>query len=172
MSHNTNLPYSPLVRRLSSSTDITRPANTTAYTAGDGVGTATACVQTLNNAAKINSGGGRITAVRLFKSGTTVTNATFTVLFFNAAPTDVADNAAFNLLYAEQSRFIASVALSTMTVQGSGGGFAFTLPSPMIYYQTAQGSKALYAVIIATAAYTPASAETFALSVTVETTTT
>ena len=170
MAYNTYLPYSPNIKRINA-TEITRPANTTAYTAGDGVGTGTSVVSTLSNAARQNSGGGRILAVRLFKSGTTVTSATFTVLFFNTAPTDVADNAAFNLLYAESSRFVGSVALSTMTVQGSGGGFAFSAPNPSIWYTTASGSKALYAVIIATAGYTPASAETFTLSVTVEQTT-
>ena len=170
MAYNTYLPYSPLIKRVAAS-EITRPADTTAYAAGDGVGTASTVVQTLNGAARQNSGGGRILTVRLFKSGTTVTNATFSVLFFNTAPTTVADNAAFNLLYAQQDRYIGTVALSTMTVQGSGGGFAATVANPPVWYSTASGSKALYAVIIATAAYTPASAETFQLSVTLEQTT-
>jgi len=166
----TQLPYSPLIKRIAAPL-ITRPADTTAYAAGDGVGTASTVVQTLTGAARQNSGGGRILTARLFKSGTTVTNATFSVLLFSTAPTTVADNAAFNLLYAEQAYYIGTIAFSTMTVQGSGGGFAATVANPAVWYQTASGSKALYAVIIATAAYTPASAETFQLSFTVEQTT-
>lgn len=166
----TTLPYSPVIKRIAAS-EITRPANTTAYTAGDAVGTATSSVLTLSNAARQNSGGGRVLAVRLFKSGTTVTNATFTIHFWNAAPTDVADNAPLDILYAQQSRYVGNVALSTMVVGGSGGGYAFATVNPPMWYSTASGSKALYAVIVATAGYTPASAETFTLSVTVEQTT-
>ena len=166
----TRLPYAPEIRRIAAS-EVTRPANTTAYAAGDAVGTATSSVLTLSNAARQNSGGGRVLAVRLFKSGTTVTNATFTIHFFNTAPTDVADNAALDILYAQQSRYIGNLALSTMVVGGSGGGYAYLNANPPLWYSTASGSKALYAVIVATAAYTPASAETFTLSVTVEQTT-
>ena len=167
MAYNTNLPYAPVIKKITA-TEITRPANTTAYTAGDAVGGASSSVLTLSNAARTNSGGGRILGVRLFKSGTTVTSATFTVLFFNSSPTDVADNAAFNLTYAEKAYFVGSVALSTMTVQGSGGGFAFSYPNPPLWFQTATSSKALYAVVTAAAGYTPASAETFSLNVVVE----
>jgi len=171
MAHNTNLPYSPRVLRIGTAAALTRPADTTAYAAGDAVGTASTSNLTLSNATRNNAGGGRILAVRLFKSGTTVTNATFTVLFFNTAPTAVADNAAFNLLYAEQAYYIGEVALSTMTARGTGGGYAFSSISAPIWFQAASGSKSLIAVITAAAAYTPASAETFQLSVTVEQTT-
>jgi hypothetical protein len=163
----TTRPYEPLIKRINASV-LTRPANTTAYAAGDVVGTASTGVLTLNGAAKSNSGGGRILGVRLNKSGTTVTNATFTVHFYNTAPTAVADNAAWDSLYAEAEYYIGSTALTLMTAGGAGGGFTSLVVNPPLWYQTASGSKALYAVITAAAAYTPASAETFKLSVTVE----
>ena len=76
-----------------------------------------------------------------------------------------------HVLYAEQDRYIGEVALTIMTARGSGGGYTFSALSAPIWFQAASGSKSLTAVITAAAAYTPASAQTFQLSVTVEQTT-
>ena len=136
--------------------------------AGDVVGTATTGVLDLLNAARQNSGGGKILAARLNKSGTTVTNATFTVHFYKNAPAAVADNAAWNSVYAEADDYIGSIAFAVMTAGGTGGGFIQAQPTSPIPFQCASRKKQLYAVITAAAAYTPASAETFTLSVDVE----
>src|SRR6185312_7113880 len=101
MAHNTNLPYSPRVQRIGTAAALTRPADTTAYAAGDAVGTASTSNLTLSNA--------------------------------------TADNAAFNLLYAEQAYYIGEVALSTMTARGTGGGYAFSSISAPILFQAASG---------------------------------
>ena len=94
--------YDPLTGQLNTvkkkrvSASFTRPANTTAYAAGDVVGPVTTpAVQTLAGAGRVNGGTGKIVAATLETNNATVTNGTFRVHIFNASFTPEADNAAF-----------------------------------------------------------------------------
>jgi len=72
---------------------ITRPADTTAYAAGDLLSTSTtasACRASTITLGRSSSGAaatGMLRRLRLRKSGTSITNASFRVHFFNANPT-------------------------------------------------------------------------------------
>lgn len=165
MARNTNLPYHPEVKRLTEQA-FARPADTTAYAAGDAVGITAGSVLTFQNATLINSGSGKIKSVLVAKSAASITNASFRLYLYNTAPTAIADNSAWTVLYADREKLIGYVDV-TMVGPASGAG-AVGFANVDIPFQAAAGSKAIYGVLVATAAYTPASAETFAVSLTVE----
>ncbi len=150
------------------SIEFTRPSDTNAYAAGDVVGPATTpAAQLIAGAGRYNKGGGLIRAVRLFKDGATPTNGTFRVWFYTAAPTAVADNAAWAPLYTEKEYFIGYVDLDVMVGTTGGCLSQRTLTHTPIPFKCTT-SKNLYAVVTALAAYTPANGEKFTISVTVE----
>ena len=79
---------------------------TTAYTAGDQVGT----IFTFANAARITSGGGIITGVRLIDAGDVL--GAVDVVFFDSTATLAADNAAFSLSDADALKVVGLVQLA------------------------------------------------------------
>lgn len=79
---------------------------TTAYTAGDQVGT----IFTFANAARITSGGGLITGVRLIDAGDVL--GAVDVVFFDSTVTLAADNAAFSLSDADALKVVGLVQLA------------------------------------------------------------
>ena len=87
------------------SVSFTRPADTTAYTAGDAMGnsTSSALIMDFANSARVSGGTGIITKARLVKSSNTTTNAAFRLWLFASSPTGANDNAAFALTYASAS---------------------------------------------------------------------
>jgi hypothetical protein len=104
--------------------------------------------------------------VRLSKSTTSTTNASFRVHFFKSSPTVAnGDNGAFsaNLIAAIHIGFV-DVDMTSIGVVGSDGakGEAAPARSVILFDCTAQ---ALYALIEARGAYTPGNAETFTLAV-------
>lgn len=150
------------------SIEFTRPSDTTPYSIGDVVGPVTTpAAQLIAGAGTYNKGGGLIRAVRVFKDGATPTNGTFRVWFYSQAPTAVADNSPWAPLYTQKEYFIGWVDLDTVvgTTGGCVGQRTLT-HTPLPFKCTT--SKNLYAVVTALAAYTPASAEKFTISVTVE----
>lgn len=161
--------FDPTIARLTSA-EFTRPSNTTQYAAGDVVGPVTTpAVQTLLKASWVSGGGGEVVAIRLSKSDATVTLATFRVWFYKTAPTAIADNSAWTNLYADREKLIG---YRDLDIAVSGGGAAIAQSAatmaPLPFVTAAGSSGSLYAVISCVGAYTPASAETFALSVTVK----
>lgn len=156
-------PYSDITGALATArrarTEFTRPANTTAYAAGDVVnGNAV----TIPIALPISGGGGEITHVSLATNLDTVTFGTFRVHFFTASFTIAADNALFTQLHANRATYLGFVDLPILINDGAGAGAAQTKDDDV---RIPFSADALYAVIVATAAYVPASAQVFSLSV-------
>jgi hypothetical protein len=167
-----------VVKRTRINATFTRPSDTTAYTAGDVVGPVTTpALQTLSGAARANGGSGVITQVQLVTNLATVTNGTFRVYFFNTSFTPQADNAAATGVYTNSAGLQGYVDLPVLTNDAAGSGAAITrvdakvaggddgVPLP---FECAAGNSALYALIVATGAYVPASAQTFRLQIAVE----
>lgn len=167
----------PTTRRKRLAATFTRPANTTAYAAGDVVGpVTTAAVQSLAGAARGNGGTGRIVAATLETNNATVTNGTFRVHIFNASFTPESDNAAFagqhtnraayqgyfdfNILVADSASAEGAIAQLRNATDIDNG-----LP---LEFACANGDTGLYAVVVALGAYTPASGQVFYLTVVVE----
>lgn len=168
-----------LVKKKRISASFVRPSNTTAYAAGDAVGPVTTpALQTLAGAARFNGGSGRIVQVQLVTNLAVVTNGTFNVYFFNTIWTPQADNAAETGIYTLGGDYLqgrvtlpilvaesASAVAAVTNVDEKFGGGDDGIP---LAFQCASGNTSLYALIIATAAYVPASAQPFKLSVIVE----
>jgi hypothetical protein len=166
-------------------TTLTRPADTTAYTAGDAVSNSTSAPTAISLAdvVDINGGSGAIVEVMLECNLATVTNGTFRVYFFNTTFTPNNDNAAFDKLHANGAYLQGYVDLPILVADSSSAAAAATritvgqggsvgvgggddgLP---LRFTCASGDNDLYVVIVATGAYTPSSGEVFRLSVVVE----
>ena len=142
-----------------------RPSNTTAYTAGDVVGSTTgSAIHTLSTAGP-SGGYVLIQSVSMATHDTSVPSgmASFRIHFYNTSPTAIADNAPFDLLTADHNKYLGYVDLSTPQDFGSS-----------IYTQTdysgrlvklATGSTNLFIEIETKGAYTPVSAVTFDLAI-------
>lgn len=156
---------------------FTRPSNTTAYAAGDVVGPVTTdAVETLSGVGRTNGGTGRIVAAILETNLATVTNGTFRVHLFNTSFTPEADNAAFASLHANRAYYQGYFDFNILVADSASAAAAVAqlrnatdidngIP---LDFECASGDSALYAVIVALAAYTPASAQVFRLSLVVE----
>jgi hypothetical protein len=150
---------------LIAASEFTRPADTTAYTAGDVVGTSPAAVITLSNCARVAGGSGIITSVRLAADSATTANGIFRVYFFSTAPTAIADNSPFTLLWANRAIRVGAVDL-TLRTEGSGSDSAEAFNSSVVVpFTCASSSKDLTAVLVAEAAYAPKNAGLFRLEV-------
>jgi hypothetical protein len=138
----------------------------------------TPALQTLSGCARANGGSGKILAVTLQTGLATVTLGTFDIYFFNTIWTPQADNAAETGIYALGGAYLqgfvtlpilvtesASAAAAVSRIDEKFGGGDDGIPMNFV---CADGDTALYALIIATAAYVPASAQTFRLSIVVE----
>lgn len=155
-----------------STVSITRPSNTTTYTAGDVIGVADSgtpanagsAIHTLTNAGP--SGGFILlqSAALLFSDAAVIANmAGFRVHLFSSSPGAVLDNAAFDLVSGDRAAYM---------------GF-FELPTPIdlgssIYTQTdsigrmvklAAASTSLFAEIETRGGYQPASGSTIELRI-------
>lgn len=142
---------------------ITRPSNTTAYTAGDVVGdTSGSAILTFTNAGP--SGGFAIVqSVSLVFSDSSVPSGmgAFRLHLYSATPTAIADNAPFDLVSGERANYMGYIDLSTPSDFGSSLYAQVDYPGRLIKLATA--STTLYAELETRGAYTPVSASTIAV---------
>lgn len=135
---------------------FTRPSNTTAYTAGDVVSTTAGAVMTFASDAE-----GLVRAAVLIDSAAESTKPEFDLFLFTVAPNAVADNSAFAPTDGEMLNCIGVVSfLAADFKAASGNGMTQGVMSDMSYL--AAGGN-LYGVLVARNAYTPVSAEVFAV---------
>lgn len=148
---------------------FTRPADTTAYASGDLIAnsvTAGSVVAMTVSAARIRNVRGEVKRVRLHKSGATPTNAAIRVHFFEQLPTFTnGDNAAF--LPATMDKGYLGYCDVAAMIPGTAGCVGHAIPAvgTGMIFEPAVGTRDIYAVLEARAAYTPASAEVFTLHV-------
>ena len=148
-----------------STATITRPANTTAYTAGDVVGdTGGSAIITLASAGP-SGGFALVQSISLVFSDSVVPAGmgAFRVHLYSVSPTAIADNAAFDLVSGERDTYMGFIDLPTPQDFGS-----------TVYTQTdyigrlvklAAASSSLFAEIETRGAYTPVSASTVSLRI-------
>ena len=147
---------------------VTRPANTTAYAAGQAI-----CASTTVDCSPLainKSTHGLIQSVQLIKSTTASANATFTVMIYQIAPTmtGIKDASAYSPSLADITggKFVASASCASPSLTNSNNLlYQCTLANPTgtAAYVT-DNSSTLYAMIQANAAYAPGSGETFYVS--------
>lgn len=146
------------------SANFTRPADTTAYASGDLVannvtaGSVVPLTFTLGNTFPI--GTFRLTRARLYKSGTTPTNANFRLHLYEATPTPAnGDNGAWSTDKA--ASWLGNIDVTSMLAFTDGcAGTGSAAAGSELLIRTSSG-KTIYGLLEAKAAYTPASGEVF-----------
>jgi hypothetical protein len=145
---------------------FTRPADTTAYAAGDLVANSTTAgsvtVITFTNAARIAAGSGAVRRARLRKSGTGIVNASFRLHLYTASPTLAnGDNGVFST--SQAATYLGALDI-TVDQAFTDGAFGVGLPriGSEINFKLASGQN-LIGLLEARNTYTPVSAETFTL---------
>lgn len=150
---------------------FTRPADTTAYAAGDLCANSTTAGSvtplTFSNAVRASADGVRIERARIRKSSTGLTNATFRLHLFESSPTlSVGDNAAFNssgvLGVNNALAYLGSIAV-TMQNSGSDGAIGHGVPLVGNGIVAQPSATTIYGLLEVTGAYTPTSGETIAV---------
>lgn len=147
------------------SQSFARPADTTAYAAGDLVANNTTAANVTPPAlvvGRVAAGSGILRRLRLFKSSTSLVNAQFRLhLFRDAAPTvSNGDNGV--LLSSGVGNYLgrADITMDQAFTDGAWGSTDLLFTDMQFKLTTGQS---IYALIEARAAYTPASGETFTI---------
>lgn len=147
------------------STSFTRPADTTAYAAGDTVAnstTAGSVTPMTLTAARTPAGSFVVHRLKLHKSGTSITNAAFRAHMFKAAPTSASgDNAAISMTGVANYLGYVDIVVDQAFTDGAAGFSSLAMSDIIVALSSGQS---LYALLEARAAYTPISAEVFTLT--------
>lgn len=139
------------------SVSFTRPSDTTAYTAGDAVGaTGGSAILTFASMGKTTGGNVMIAGVDLEIDVASVPSGmtTFKLHLYNASPTAIADNAAWDLVAGDRAKYLGYVAIATPEDMGS----TLWSQNAQVDKQVLLASGSLYAVLQTVGAYTPTSA--------------
>jgi hypothetical protein len=149
---------------------LTRPANTTAYAAGDAVSnSASAPVPlTFANAVRESGGVGVVVSATIATNSNESTKPDLELWLFDTIPTAINDNAAFVVSDADILNVVGVFAFATSSwrqaTAGTGGtsfaqgAWLASTPPPM--FRLAAGT-ALYGLLVVRNAYTPISGEVF-----------
>lgn len=149
------------------SSNFTRPANTTQYTAADIVAnnTVAGSVTPMSwTVGRFSPGRAWIMAARLKKSATSLTNASFRLHLFTSSPTVTnGDNGVFTLNEQDHIGTIDLTSLFSFSNAALAYGAANYGPIPV----DLSSGQTIYGLLEARAAYTPASSEVFTCDLTV-----
>ncbi len=145
------------------SASFSRPANTSAYAAGDLVAnnvTAGSVVPMQFAVARAAGGTGMIRRARIRKSSVAVVNASFRLHLYRAAPTPSnGDNGVWLTNQAANYMGAIDVTVDRAFSDGAGGN-GVPISGSEVNFDLSNGNV-IYGLLEARAAYTPASAETF-----------
>lgn len=147
--------------------EVTRPADTTAYAVNDVIGTAGTAVITLANIFRVNGASAYVVKAKLF-TDQSANVAQFRMHLFRTAPAAIVDNAPFQLLYADESRYLGFIDIPGNATEGSGSTTSQGLWTGQLGCIADAASTTLFAVLATKTAFTPASAQRFSLRVTVD----
>ena len=143
------------------STDVTRPADTNVYAVNDALSDSTSTPTsggfTFTSAARASGGSGIITDAIITTAADAATLLQGEIWIFNAATTNVNDNAAFVVSDAEIKTCVGKI---PFTLEDAGNNGFFHAQNLSIGY-TCSGSANLRFLIRVKNAYTPVSAEVF-----------
>jgi len=135
--------------------EITRPANTTPYTAGDVVADTTAAFKPILNVAKATGSGVKIIRCRIQTDDTGVAGKRFNLHLYKEAPTFIADNAPFAISYANATKRKGAIPIVMGT--GSLGTVGMNDYNPIVINPTARD---IYYILEAVDAFTPSANST------------
>ena len=143
----------------SSSVVIERPADTTAYTAGDVVGTSPATNLEFTNISPEAAQHFYITdaKIEIEKSSVPAGMSSFTLHLYNAAPTAIADNSAWTLLLVDGGKYLGSIQFSTPVDLGTT--LIYWKNNINIKRKLATSSTSIYGNLVTDTGWTPASGD-------------
>lgn len=148
-----------------SAVTFTRPANVTAYTAGDVIGVADVSVaanagSAIHEFTSIGPSGGTvlITAadLRIDVAAVPAGMTTFRLHLYDASPTAILDNAAWDLPAGDRTAYLGYIDLAQMADVGS----TLYVQNDQVnkQFKLASGSTSLYGQLVTNGGYTPSSA--------------
>lgn len=149
------------------SATFTRPADTTAYSIGDLVANTTTAGSVTPLSFQLGNmfaqGAFRLTRVRISKSGTTATNANFRLHLYQSSPVCAnGDNGAWST--SKAADWLGNVDVTSMLAFTDGCcGTGSAAAGSELFVRLSAGSI-VYGLLEAKAAYTPANAETFTVT--------
>lgn len=150
---------------------FSRPANGTNYSDGDVVGTSPATVLQFSNAARINAGSGYITKARIVTSQAT-NQAAYRLHIYSVAPTAIADNAVNTILFNDAYKRVGYIDFQLPIMGGSGAvgstGCEALAANIRIAFKCDAGTRHLYGVLETLTSFTPASAQSFYVELSIE----
>lgn len=151
------------------SATITRPADTTAYAAKDVISTGAGAVLTFANMGRVVSGSGIILRARLLTNQKTNV-ASYRLHLFHTAPSAIADNSPYLLLYANAANRIGMIDFPACVTEDATNSTAAasmrpssdgSYPPPNLWYKCAAADTSLYGILETLSAFTPASAQQY-----------
>lgn len=141
---------------------LTRPGDTTAYTANDSVANSTGSptALTFNNCARVTGGCGLIRDATLILNGMTTTVAEFHLWVFDTSPTVTADNSAFAPSDADAANVQCVLMFNAGNMSDGTNNRIYKLVNAPQMFKTS-GALALYGALMTRTGYTPTSGETY-----------
>jgi hypothetical protein len=144
---------------------FTRPADTTAYAAGDVVCNSTSApvVVTFANMAREAAKGGYITALQLLLGSVPTTYPDLELHLFDTSPTIQNDNAAWAPTDSDMEKSIGLIRLpSGLATPGGSNNLVYDIDALAKPFNCAAGATSLYGILVTRTAYTPGNAEKYA----------
>jgi hypothetical protein len=148
--------------------NFTRPADTTAYTAGDVVSNATSgsALLSIAGCARVNQGSGYIVGARLITDKKSITPRIRVHVYNASNPTFAHDNSAVDIRYADISKRIGTFDLPAMSTGADSTNSTSSQAQDMnmrLPFVCASATTTLYFLFEALDAFAPASGEAFTL---------
>lgn len=158
-----------LIQAQAPTASFTRPANVTAYAAGNLVANSTTAASVVAMKFPVDAcqGRGKVRRAEITKSNTSLTNAQFQLHLYSIAPTGIAngDGGAWST---NKAGWVGSLSLGAAMknafVDGAGDTMTPDAGVEINFSDIAGPGAVLYGLLVAKAAYTPASAEVFAVT--------
>lgn len=148
---------------VTANTNLTRPNDTSPYTAGDAITTATSSASgyTFTDCARINGGHGTILDGTLHCSDPNAALPTLELWLFDTLPTIPNDNAAFAFSDAEADTVVAVLRFNASDYSDSSNNRIYHMANQPRQFKCASGSKDLYGVLKTLTGFTPVANSTF-----------
>ena len=149
---------------------VTRPADTTAYAAGDVLADSTSAptVLTFPGVTKGANGGAVISQAMSVSNLADATKPDLELWIFDSAPAATNDNAAFAPSDAEMLNLVGVIPFATASFKVGGGNIVCDVQTANVVVNTKGGVSDLYAVPVVRNIWTAGSAETLTFTLKVE----
>lgn len=155
---------------INTSATFARPADTTAYAANDAVANSTSAptILTFTNCARKIGLGGLITKATLATDQAACV-AAFRLHLFTTVVSAINDNAAWTQLWANRASYVGYIDFPPLSTEGGSNTAAFAqMTSAPLTFNADTSDMSLYGMLETRTVFTPANAQNFFVSISVE----